>query len=613
MCSAKYYCPGGLASNSQYGSTVHSHIDNVVALPLVRTEANVRIRLIFEAWFMKHLVERMVRASGQSQGYDGSDVEQMEVDEEGWFERCPVALLEDGTILRQYLRQTLRHHVHAYLRVAEVWHTTHHIGHVHVPTHFLHTGRHVQRSCASVKLCALRSAMTGPRIWSSVAALCKTTLPTGHEVLDTNCAINTSQQATLPAGREVVNLNDHSGQQDNNEEAPLNSHVETGTSEVPADANNSSWAARNPDQPVLMSRAPLNAAQKAQANAQRASRKISAAQCKGTEDALTGAIQWLLAGQNDRIEAIASEHGVTQDKVNKLMGGERYYKKGSQNTQLANALIHAKAQEVNADRPRGAKYSLDEIREIVKADKSMQNLVHEEQQEYTTKLNEHRALQNMKADEIMRKLEQWACMAGRNILIHLDLDERTIAKWRDICINYTNFDIAMKDKLAIDLKGWPEGVPFQSPTSINDLKALLKDYAAELAACRKKGEVIGKPCKKRTDAGVPCKRKGKENAPLRKRVRAAGSSMQAPKSVEYIDTTDEDTIHMFILYLFKKSLAPIDGYGGKILELGGDMALWLPAAHREQVAEDAEALYYPPTLALIASRIRPAIMPSCHV
>ncbi|KAG1905550.1 uncharacterized protein F5891DRAFT_936926, partial [Suillus fuscotomentosus] len=131
------------------------------------------------------------------------------------------------------------------------------------------------------------------------------------------------------------------------------------------------------------------------ANARRASQKISAAQRKETEDTLTGAIRRILAEQNDRIEAIASEHGVTQDKVKKLMGGERYYKKGSRNTQLANALIHAKAQEVNADRPRGAKYSLDEIREMVKADESMQNLVHEEQQEYITKLNECRALQNM--------------------------------------------------------------------------------------------------------------------------------------------------------------------------------------------------------------------------
>ncbi|KAG2743931.1 hypothetical protein P692DRAFT_201808732, partial [Suillus brevipes Sb2] len=139
----------------------------MVALPPARTEANVRIRLMLLLAFIgpgmmlrKYLVERMVGALGQSQGCDGSDVEQMEVDEEGRFERCPVALLEDGTILRQHLRPMLRCHVHAYLRVAEVWHTTHHIGHVHVPTHVLYTGRHVQRCCASVKLCALRSAMT---------------------------------------------------------------------------------------------------------------------------------------------------------------------------------------------------------------------------------------------------------------------------------------------------------------------------------------------------------------------------------------------------------------------------------------------------------------------
>ncbi|KAG1721162.1 hypothetical protein EDD22DRAFT_790872 [Suillus occidentalis] len=390
----------------------------------------------------------------------------------------------------------------------------------------------------------------------------------------------------------------------------LNSHVETGISEVPADANNSSWAARNPDRPFLMSRAPLNAAQKAQANAQRASRKISAAQHKETEDMLTD--------QNDRIEAITSEHGVTQDKVKKLMGGERYYKKGSQNMQLANALIHAKAQEVNADHPCGAKYSLDEIQEMVKADESMQNLVHEEQQEYINKLNECRALQNMsvctmntaaaqdvqstldnvfkmldglalrtgiytclfasrghvydtvqamwfgtdnvmdfwedvlqtEADEIMRKLEQWACMADldkretvqnmQHVYMRLlNSGLRTIAKQRDVHINYTNFNTAMKENLAIDLKGRPEGVPFQSPTSMNGLKALLKvhdtlkdgscrwshmsphqweEYAAKLAACRKKGEVIGKLHKKRADAGVPRKHKGKENVPLRKRV-----------------------------------------------------------------------------------------------
>jgi uncharacterized protein (DUF2164 family) len=82
-------------------------------------------------------------------------------------------------------------------------------------------------------------------------------------------------------------------------------------------------------------------------NAQKASRKLSAEQRREAEDALTAAIQRLLAEENERINAIALEHNVTQDKVKKLMGGEKYYK-GNRGVQLANALIHAKAQEVNA-------------------------------------------------------------------------------------------------------------------------------------------------------------------------------------------------------------------------------------------------------------------------
>jgi hypothetical protein len=50
----------------------------------------------------------------------------------------------------------------------------------------------------------------------------------------------------------------------------------------------------------------------------------------------------------------------------------------------------------------------------------------------------------------------------------------TIAKRHNIRINYANFETAIKEKLSIDIKDWPEGVAFQSPTSVNDLRALLK-------------------------------------------------------------------------------------------------------------------------------------------
>ncbi|KAG2743411.1 hypothetical protein P692DRAFT_201672374, partial [Suillus brevipes Sb2] len=352
----------------------------------------------------------------------------------------------------------------------------------------------------------------------------------------------------------------------------------------------SSWAARNANRPALTPRGPLNAAQKAQANTRKASHKLSAEQCKEADDGLSSAIQCLLADKTEKINAIALEHGVTQEKVKKLMGGEKHYK-GNCNVQLANALIHAKAQEVNADRPRGAKLSLKEIRNLVKADDSMRNLTAEEEQEYINKLNEHCALQNMSVratntavardvhwmvldglavqtgiyaclftsrghvydttqatwfgtDNVMDfwedvlQIMQRVCTRLLNsglstFLFKFSLDAvltgisiGTTVKRRDIQINYTNFSTAIKEKLGIDLRGWPDGIPFQSPTSINDHNALLKlrnalkdgschwfrmtprqreEHSAQLAARRKRGETVGKPRKKRSDAGVPHK------------------------------------------------------------------------------------------------------------
>ncbi|KAG2342383.1 hypothetical protein BDR05DRAFT_1001007 [Suillus weaverae] len=158
----------------------------------------------------------------------------------------------------------------------------------------------------------------------------------------------------------------------------------------------------------------------------------------------------------------------------------------------------------------------------------------------------------MEANKIAWKLEQWACMVGQNIDEHktvqnmqcvctqlLNSGLRTIAKRCDIQINYANFDVTIKEKLGIDIRGWPEGVPFQCPMSLNDLNALLKicnalkdgschwfqmspcqqeEYSAQLAAHCKKGEVVRKPHKKyaNTDMQCKCKGKSKENVPLRK-------------------------------------------------------------------------------------------------
>ncbi|KAG2126567.1 uncharacterized protein EDB93DRAFT_1097035 [Suillus bovinus] len=372
------------------------------------------------------------------------------------------------------------------------------------------------------------------------------------------------------------------------------------------DTNNSSWAARNPNRPIIAPCAPLNPVQKACANAQRASRKISSQQRKESEVALHSSIQQLLADQAQKMNEIALEHSISVEKVKKLVGGTKHYTVG-RCVQLENALMHTKAEEVNRDLPRGAKYTPGEIHQMVKDNKTMQDLTEEEKQELVDKLSEHRALRNMsvratntaaardvqstldtifkmldglavrtgmyaclfasrghvydtaqatwfgtdnimdfwedvlqtEADEIARKLEQWACMIGRNIDEHetvqnmqcvctrlLNSGLRTIAKRCDIRINYANFDTAIKEKLLIDMKGWSKGVPFQSPTNINDLNALLKlrgalkdgschwfrmtphqcdKFHALLDARRKSGEKVGKPRKKRADAGMPRK------------------------------------------------------------------------------------------------------------
>jgi hypothetical protein len=53
-----------------------------------------------------------------------------------------------------------------------------------------------------------------------------------------------------------------------------------------------------------------------------------------------------MAEQAQRMDEITLEHGVTVEKVKKLVGGTKHYT-GSRSAQLENALMHAKAEEVN--------------------------------------------------------------------------------------------------------------------------------------------------------------------------------------------------------------------------------------------------------------------------
>ncbi|KAI5999209.1 hypothetical protein EDD15DRAFT_2193883 [Pisolithus albus] len=384
-----------------------------------------------------------------------------------------------------------------------------------------------------------------------------------------------------------------------------------GISVVKAAGNKSTWATRNPGLPVMQPRQPLSAQEKEHRSAYAASRKISAAQRQDRDMLLNDAIHSLADEVESKVQAIAATHCITDEKVKKLLGGHKYYR-NSRGTQLANAIIHDKAHEVNeAGRVRGEKLTLQQIRDLAKADPKYQDMTQDEKDELLRALTEYRALKNtsvratnsaaardaqstlehvfkildglalrtgiypfwygtdnvmdfwedvmdLEPDEIVRKLEQWACVHGKNMeernsvegmqrmcACILNSGLRVVAK-KKIRINFVNFEVAIKEKHGIDLLGWPEGVPFQSPHAImnaehlRSLRDALKagtcrwaymsrqqrlEYQDRLKERRTAGEVVGKARKKRSDVG-------------KKRRRTAQG--KGPKSTAIIDSSSEE-------------------------------------------------------------------------
>ncbi|KAI6018737.1 hypothetical protein BKA83DRAFT_4027151, partial [Pisolithus microcarpus] len=352
----------------------------------------------------------------------------------------------------------------------------------------------------------------------------------------------------------------------------------------------STWAARNPGWPIMQSCQPLSAVEKEHLRAHAASRQISAAQRKDRDALLSEAIRSLADELEAKVQVIATTHNVTHEKVKKLLGSHKYYR-NPRSTQLANAIIHDKAHEVNEG---DFALSLQQIRDLAKVDPKYQEMTQDEKDELLRALTEYRALKNasiratnsaaardvqstlehvfkildglalwtglyvclfatrghvydssqpfwygtdnvmdfwedvmnVEPDELVRKLEQWACVQGKSKCRRLcarilNSGLRVVAK-KKIQINFINFEVAIKEKYGIDLRGWPEGVPFQSPRAITSAEHLrtLRDalkagtchwaymsrqqrleYQDRLKEQRSAGEVVGKPRKKRSDMG----------------------------------------------------------------------------------------------------------------
>ncbi|KAI6010078.1 hypothetical protein PISMIDRAFT_16996 [Pisolithus microcarpus 441] len=157
-----------------------------------------------------------------------------------------------------------------------------------------------------------------------------------------------------------------------------------------AEMNNSTWQARNPNRPVIPSRV---SKKNKISNAERASRQIAAEQRATKHEALQADINLYLKEQKRRLETIATTHDVTVKYMDCLVTSQTYYHT-TRKPHLVNALIHAKAKEVNSDRAEGSRYSLSEVHELLANDLKMQpeNLTEEQKEYYIQELVKQRDL-----------------------------------------------------------------------------------------------------------------------------------------------------------------------------------------------------------------------------
>jgi hypothetical protein len=144
-------------------------------------------------------------------------------------------------------------------------------------------------------------------------------------------------------------------------------------------------------------------------------------------------------------------------------------------------------------------------------------------------------------------------------------------------LNYANFNTSIKAKLGIDVKDWPEGVPFKSPYAIGNMEQIstLRDalktrtchfvkmppreyrlFLDGLEARRSSGEAVTRPRKKRSDSGVPRKRKNVQDkgnaAPAKKgrtRARKAPTSLPTVMDEDEDDEDDERDNHKHFVYI----------------------------------------------------------------
>ncbi|KAH7909350.1 hypothetical protein BJ138DRAFT_1102770 [Hygrophoropsis aurantiaca] len=125
-------------------------------------------------------------------------------------------------------------------------------------------------------------------------------------------------------------------------------------------------------------------------DAQKASRKIAAAQKANRDKLLQDNITKLIGKHEERIKALALAHSVSEKHIKDIIGSHTHYHT-KRKPQVLNALVHAKAKEINQDLPVGERYKLMKIRAMIKNEEW--SFTEEQKQEAIKDLLEHRETQ----------------------------------------------------------------------------------------------------------------------------------------------------------------------------------------------------------------------------
>lgn len=132
-------------------------------------------------------------------------------------------------------------------------------------------------------------------------------------------------------------------------------------------------------------------------------------------------------------------------------------------------------------------------------------------------------------------------------------------------MNYANYDTAMMQELGVRLTGWPIDLKFANPSEIGTVGEVRKlrdalksgqchwqkltrlqiaDHVADLQRRREAGQTVGKPRKKRSDAGTSRKRKrpseNQENEEPEAGLSRKRINKGKTKSVAIIETSEEE-------------------------------------------------------------------------